>query len=1089
MRKITLLLSMLLLIAAFAFGQDRTITGTVIDETGAPVPGASIKIKGTRVGVAADNNGQFRILAKSGDVLLITGSGLEPTDVTIGASSTISISIKKAVITGTEVVVTALGIRRTEKALGYAVSKVDPAIVLQKSEPDLLKGLSGKVPGVDIRSSQGVPGSATRIQIRGVSSFGLETQPLIVVDGVPYSNEVVTTSSQTSGGGAYGSGLANLDPNDIESFNILKGAAAASLYGSRASRGVIVITTKSGSGKKGARPLNITYKSGISIEKIANLPEYQNSYGAGANFRVQASNGSWGAKFGSGYIYDAAGNIIANSASGVDSIPAATWATMYANYPELFGPISQHGTGANGLFATLAYKANPNNVKDLFTTGRVFENSIGINGGDGNSSFAATLSNVNHLGYVENSSYVKNNISVGGQTKFKNLTIGGNVAFTRSKQKGGFFGQVQSFLTQFGRTLLMARNWDIANYPSQTRTGVQIGFNDNQYTNPVWAAYHNVITTNEERIVATIRASYKINSMVTLNYTFGTNQASTFRNQIIDESSYGSADNALGVITKDNFRNQEIQSTFVAVFTPKVGKNFSLDFKLGNDFNQRTGRREAIQGVDFIVSNLYTIENTNTKRFLADDRSKRRIVGFFADASVGYKNFAFLNVTGRQDRTSTLPFANSSYFYPGISGSLVWTDAFKLKSNWLDFGKIRAGYAKVGNDADPQNGQDVFQLLSNGFRGNPRAQRGTTSFDPKLTPEFTNEIEVGTDLSLFKRRVSAEFTIYDKRSKGLIYPISVPVSTGYQSFYTNIGEISNKGIEAGLTVRPVVNKNLTWEIKGIFTKNKNYVEKLADGLVRDFIGGLNYIEAGMPYGYLRGTTPALTDNGVPLIDQTTGWIIEDPNQTMIGDPSPDWKLGVTNSLSYKGFSLSVLWDMTKGGDLFSETITSLLGRGVTKDTEKREQNYVIKGVYGNPTAVTGSDGLLHYVPLLVNGKPVVNQTQITTNDLFFSGGSGISQSFAINGIDQFNVFDGTVYRLREVTLGYDLPVKFVRKLKLSNISMSLSGRNLWFLAPNIPKYINYDPEVNSLGSGQVQGVELSAAPTTKRYGFNINVSF
>ncbi len=1088
MRKIASLFTMLLLFTALAFSQDRTITGTVIDETGAPVPGASIKIKGTRTGVAADNNGTFRIQAKSGDVILVTGVGIEPVDVTVGSASTISISVKKAVATGTEVVVTALGIRRNEKALGYAVSKVDPNSVLQKSEPDLLKGLQGKVPGVDIRTSQGVPGSATRIQIRGVSSFGLETQPLIVVDGVPYSNETVTTSSQVSGGGAYGSGLANLDPNDIESMTILKGAAAASLYGSRASRGVVVITTKSGSGKKGAKPLNVSFKSGVSIEKIADLPDYQNSYGAGANFRVQAANGSWGGKFGQGVIYNSSGNVVGVSASGTDSIPATMWGTMYANYPELFGPISQHGATS---FATLAYKASPNNVKDLFNTGRLYENSIGINGGDDKTTFGATLSNVYHLGYVTNSRYVRNNISVGGQIRFNKLTLGGNLAFTRSNQVGGFFGQGQSFLTQWGRTFLMARNWDIAGYPTTTRSGQQIGFNDNQYTNPIWAAYHNVISTIEERIVATFRASYKLSNAVSLNYTFGVNSGGTFRDQLIDKSSYGSTagiPNAIGNITEDTYRAQELQSTLIAVFTPKIGKDFSLDFKVGNDFNQRISRRQVNRGHDFIVEGLYTLTNTNTKVFLADSRSSRRLVGTFADATLGYRNFAFINVTGRQDRTSTLPYANSSYFYPGVSGSLVWTDAFKLKSNWLDYAKVRAGYAKVGNDAGPQNGEDVFSILTNSFLGQARTVRGTTTYDPALTPEFTTELEIGTDFQLFKRRVSGEFTWYDKRSRDLIYPISVPVTTGYQSFYTNIGEISNIGIEAGLTVRPIVTKNLTWEVRGAFTKNKNTVEKLTQGLTRDILGGLNYIEAGMPYGYLRGTVAARAPDGQLLIDPTTGWVFEDLNETIIGDPNPDWKLGITNSLSYKGFAVSVLWDMTKGGSLYSETINSLLGRGVTRDTEKRETNRVIQGIYGNATPVIQPDGTARYVPLLIAGKTVRNQTQISTNDLYFSSG-GVSNSFAINGIDEFTVYDATTYRLREVVIGYELPRRFVSKLKLSGISLSLTGRNLWYWAPNLPKYTNYDPEINSLGSGQVQGVELSGAPSTKRYGFNINVNF
>lgn len=1067
MRKIASLLAVLLLFTALAFGQDRTITGTVIDETGAPVPGASIKIKGTRTGVAADNNGQFRILAKSGDVLLVTGAGLEPTDITVGSASTVSISVKKAVVTGTEVVVTALGIRRTEKALGYAVSKVDPNTVLQKSEPDLLKGLQGKVPGVDIRTTQGVPGAATRVQIRGNSSFGLETQPLIVVDGVPYSNESLTTSSQTSAGGAYGTGLANLDPNDIESFNILKGAAAASLYGSRASRGVIVITTKSGSGKKGVKPLNVTFKSGVSLERIANLPDYQNSYGTGAQNRAGGgSNGSWGGKFGSGNVYDAGGNVVRASASGVDSIPA--WGPYLTAYPELFD-----NNGRTG------YKAYPNNVKDLFNTGRLFENSIGLNGGEGSTTFNVTLSNVNHLGYVENSSYVRNNISVGGQTKVKNLTLNASVAFTKSKQRGGFFGQVQSFTTQFGRTLIGGRSWNIPGFPSQDRAGRPLAFIAGQYTNPIWGAYHNTITTFDDRVVANFKASYKFNNWVTVSYNFGANNSRVTRDEIIDEFSPG-VGNGLGQITEDAFKNLEIQSTLIAVFTPKIGKDWSLDFKLGSDINQRTSRRQANRGTDLIVPNIFSLTNTVTKTFLADSRGKRRLVGTFADASLGYKNFAFLNLTARNDRTSTLPYKNASYYYPGISGSLVWTDAFKLKSNWLDYGKIRAGYARVGNDADPQNGEDFFTLRGNSFLGQPRATRDIQTVDPELTPEFTKELELGTDISLFKRRVNAEFTWYDKTSTNLIYPIDVPVTTGYTRFFTNLGEISNKGIEAALTVRPVVNKNFTWEVRGVFTKNKNIVEKLVDGLVRANLGSISYIEAGKPYGYLYGTAIARTADGQMLIDGATGWPIEDQVPRMIGDPNPDWKMGITNNLSYKGISISAVWDMTKGGDFYSETVTSLLGRGVTRDTEDREKNRVVAGVYADPTNV--------YTPLLVGGKTVPNQTRISTNDLFFST-STIAASFSINGHDEFNVYDGTVYRLREITMGYDLPKNFVKKLKLTAVSLSLSGRNLWYLAPNVPKYTNYDPETNSLGNGNLQGIELSAAPTAKRFGFNLNVTF
>lgn len=1077
MRKIASLFTVLMLFVTLAFGQTRTITGTVTDEAGATVPGASVRIKGTSGGVAADNNGQFRIQAKNGDVIIVSGAGLETTEVTVGENTTISIPVKRIVTTGSEVVVTALGIRRTEKALGYAVTKVEPNSVLQKSEPDLLKGLQGKVPGVDIRQSQGTPGAATRIQIRGNSSFGLETQPLIVVDGIPYSNDQLTTTSQTAGGTAYGSGLANLDPNDIESFSILKGAAAASLYGSRASRGVVVITTKSGSARKGAKPFNVSFKSGISAERISNLPEYQNTYGSGANFDPRTgSNGSWGARFGLGNVYDQDGNILRPSASGVDSI--AAWATYLAAYPELFPNNNA------------AYKAFPNNVKDAFRTGMLYENSVNVNGGDANTSLGLTASNVNHLGYVENSSYIRNNVSVGGQTKHKAFTVGGNLSYARSKQKGGFFGnnQTPGASSQFARTMHMARNWDLFGFPSQDLGGVPLAFIAGNYDHPKWAAYHNVITTIEERMVLGLRLGYKVNNWINVNYNIGLNSTHVNRDEVTDE--FSRAASGLGQLIKDNLRAQELQSTLVVVFTPKVGKDFSLDFKLGNDINQRNSKRQADIGSDFIVPGIFNLSNTVEKTFAADTRSKRRIVGFFGDATLGYKNFAFINVSGRNDRTSTLPYKNASYFYPGVSGSLVFSDALKLRSNWFDYGKIRAGWAKVGNDAPPHNGEDVFTLSNVNFLGLPYASlsglpNSGLTVDPDLTPEFTQELEVGLDLSFFKRRINLDFTAYNKTTTDLIYPVSVPTSTGYVSFNTNIGEISNKGVEIGLTVRPIVSKNLTWEIRGAFTKNKNMVEKLVDGLERTtlgggFAGGVSaWLEPGKPFGYLRGQVADRTVDGQLLIDPTTGWIIEALDQGEIGDPNPDFKLGITNSITYKGLTLAAVFDMTKGGDFYSNSIYSLLGRGVTKDTEDRETLWTIPGVYGNPNT---------HQPILSGGKTVPNQTRISTNDLFFTGVTGVG-GFGINSSDEFNVFDGTVYRLREITLGYSLPKNFVSKLKVADISLSLSGRNLWFLAPNTPKYVNFDPEVGAYGATVIQGIELDAAPTAKRFGFNLNVTF
>lgn len=1074
MRKIVTSLVLAMCFAIVANAQVLTISGRVTDEKGSPIPSASVTIKGKpNTGIAADVQGNFKISASKGDVLIISSVSFTTREVTVGNSTTVNVSLAPDASLS-EVVVTAMGIKRSEKALGYAVSKVEPGALLQKSEPNILNNLAGKVPGVDIRAGQGAPGAATRMQIRGVSSFN-GGEPLIIVDGVPYSNNLVNTTSPFSGGGTYGSGLNNLDPNDIESMNVLKGAAAASLYGSRAANGVLLITTKSGAPKKGAKSLNVTYRAGYSIEKISDIPEFQNSYGAGANFRTQSSNGSWGAKFGKGVIYDAAGNVIGTSASGIDSIPATTWATMFASYPELF---------PNGR---LAYKAVPNNVSALFNTGHLLENSVSMNGGEGNTTFNATLSRVDQKGYITNSSYTKNNISVGGQTSVGNLTVGANISYARTKQIGGFIGQAQSFISQWGRTYTMARNWDIVGWPSEDRSGRQIGFNDGQYTNPVWGAYHNVITSIDDRIVANLRASYKFSKRARLDFNGGVNNYSLYRDQVIDKSSLGSADNLLGTLTEVVSRTQEINAKLVAVFNPKVFENFTLDVNIGTEVNERTSRNQQVYGVDFVIPGLFNLTNTRRQTFSGDSRSKRRLVGVFGDASLGYKNYAFLNITSRMDLTSTLPYKNARYFYPGVSGSLVWSDAFGLKSKWLDYGKIRAGYARVGNDAAPHNGQPIFGLNAAGFLGQPLATRGGSSYDPNLTPEFTTELEIGSDMRFLKGRVGLELTWYDKRSTDLIYSIGLPQTTGYSSYFTNLGEIRNTGWEAALDLKPVIIKNFQWDVRAIFTRNINTVERLIPGLTRDIIGGFNYIEAGFPYGYLRGSFSARTDDGQLLINPSSGMPFLDPNPGMVGNPNADYKLGITNSFNYKGIQLSVLWDMTKGGDFYSETISSMLGRGVTKDTEDREKNRVITGVYGNATPVPGPNGLNRYTPLLVGGKPVQNQTRVTTNDLFFTQGTGAS--FATNGAFEYAVFDGTVYRLREITLGYTLPTKWVSKLKLSNVTISLSGRNLWYLAPNIPKYTNFDPDINSVVGAGTQGVETGGAPSTKRYGINLNVTF
>jgi TonB-linked SusC/RagA family outer membrane protein len=1039
-----------MLFSMLLFAQQRTIRGKVTDASGAALRGATVTVRGTTNATQTDEQGNFTITASTGNTLIISYLEQQLEQV-VGAGDNLNISFTEQGRQLSEVVVTALGIRRTDRALGYSVAKVDPDAFLQKSEPDLLKGLQGKVAGVDIRTSQGAPGAATRIQIRGNNSFFGATQPLIVVDGIPYSNEQVLTSNPTSGGGAYSSGIGNLDPNDIATMNVLKGSSAAALYGSRASNGVIVITTKSGSARR-VRGTEITFKSSVSMEKIANMPVYQNEYGAGSQLAYSNANGSWGPAF-----------------RNLDSIPA--WPTYKAAYPDLFPS------------ANIAYRPYPDNVSSLFRTGMVYENSIGFNGGDDKASVGLTASHLTHNGYIPNSSYIRSNLGLGGTTKLNiGLNIGGNFSYARSKQEGGFFGenQVAGASSQFARSLFLARNWDMS-LPFEDKNGVPLQHNVTGWDHPNWAARYNTINTNEERVTAGLRFDFNINRWIRFDYSLGTNIASFERREVFEKNSR--AAEGKGRLVLDNYRNQEIESNVFLTLTPNIGDDFTLRTILGNNINQRTVTDVIQTGTDFIAKGIYTLKNTAQQEFTDDFYSRRRLIGAYADATFGYKNYAFINATVRNDWSTTLPTENRSYLYPSVSGSFVFTEALGLQSSILNFGKIRAGWAKVGRDAEPYQLADVY-ALNPSFLGRPTASLPRQANNPNLKPEFTKELEIGTQLGLFKNRVELDFAWYDRKSTNLIATISTPPSSGYEFLVTNFGGIQNTGVEIDLTVRPVRTQSFSWDVRGIFTKNKNTVTELTGGVeripLRNVLTGISpYLEAGMPYGYLRGTVSARDDEGNLLIDPVTGWMITANDEAFVGDPNPDFKLGINNAISWKGLSLSALWDVTKGGDIYSVTVSSLLGRGVTKDTRNRETAWIIPGVYGD--ANTGQ-------PILDGGKKIPNQTVITTNDLYFGGG-GTSSSFAINSATEWNVYDATVYRLREVAIGYEIPKTVYSRLPIGSISISLTGRNLWHLAPNMPRYTNFDPEVNSFGATSTQGIELSAAPTTRRYGFNLNVTF
>jgi TonB-linked SusC/RagA family outer membrane protein len=1060
MKKLSLLIVLFVFISGFTLlAQTIVITGTVTSsvEGEGVIPGVTVTVKGTTIGAITDVNGKYSIpVPQNATTIVFSYIGMKKQEVAIGGRKVIDVVMVADMLGLDEVVVTAVGIQRSSKSVGYSVSTVSADKTQEKSEPDMLKALQGKVPGVDIRVGQGAPGAASNITIRGSSSFYGSNQPLIVVDGVPYSNDQVSTSSQTSGGGAYSSGLSTLDPNNIETLTVLKGSAAAALYGSRASNGVLLITTKTGKGGEGGRGLEVTFNTSVAKETIANLPDYQNTYGNGSNFTYANSNGSWGQRFDSR-----------------DSIPV--WPDYLAAFPKLF-PSS----------GNIKYVAQPNNVKDLFKTGTILENSLSIAGGDAKNSFSATASALNQDGYIPESTFDRYSMSVGGRSKLNNgLNVGGNLSFSSTKQVGGFFGENQftGAASSFARSLFLGRTWDMKLPYENPANGWPVSPLGNQFDNPLWSYRHNTITTNTDRTVAGINLDYNINSWLNLAYSLGMNNIQLNRREVTDIGSRAAA--TTGEIKEDTYNKREIESSLLLTLAHQLGNDFSIKAILGHNVNQRTTKRQAYDGKVIMVPGIYNILNTRDVVTIATDPFvQRRLYAVFADVSLSYKTWLFLNLVGRNDWSSTLPKANRSYFYPAISTSFIFTEAFGIKNEILSLGKVRASYAQVGNDANPYSLLNVFDL-GDPFLGKYTLTTPDTRNNPNLKPERSAETELGTELQFFNGRFGIDFTYYSKLSKDMIAPVPVPSASGFGYQYLNFGSMRNRGIEIGLNIVPVQLANsFKWDIFTSFTKNKSEVVSLIAGVDRLNLANLGIgvtpvIEPGYAYGSFRGSYALRDGSGNLIIDPVTGFPYLAADEKIIGDPNPDFVLGLTNTLSYKGFTLSALWDWRQGGDIYSVTVASLLGRGVTKDTEDREHAWIIPGVYGD-----AQGNLL----LDASGNPIANRTGITTNDLYFYGG-GTETTFAINSAAEYNIYDATVYRLREVSIGYDLPKKWIQKAKIGRVNISVTGRNLWYFAPNVPSYTNFDPEINNYGSSNVQGIDLSCAPTSRRFGVNLKVTF
>jgi TonB-linked SusC/RagA family outer membrane protein len=1104
--KKNLLFSVLFVFFALGvFAQGKKITGKVTStDDGSTMPGVTVLVKGTAKGTQTNVDGTYSIeVPATGGSLVFSFVGMTSQEVSIGNKSVINVSMSGDAKQLSEVVVTAIGIQRERKALAYAVSTVKADDLQQRSEPDALRALNGKVPGVNIISGGGAPGQGTQIKIRGNNSFAGNNQPLFVVDGIPYDNGVNSDNTGTGSGAAANTGINqntvlsnrayDIDPNNIETMTVLKGAAASALYGSRAANGVILITTKAGS-KNAKKGLEVNYSTSYSTEKISTIPDYQNTYTQGSNQTYNGGFiGNWGTVFpaevdrvNSALGFNRYPKIIENGyAEGYVSNPLVGVAYGAARYKTVFPEFLD----ASGN--PVPYKLEPHDiVGSFFKTGNVIENSINISSTGDKTTISAGASRMTNEGIIPNSGTSRTTLNFGGNSTLTNkINISGSVNYTNTSQfspqsGAGYFadyGGLAATGSIYSRLFYLPRNYDLGGLPFENPvTGANVFYR--ALDNPLWTAKYNTYTSDVNRIAGNMAFAYDIAPWINFIAKGGINTYSETRRNVFRP---GGNSVPLGQVSRNDISNTELDFTAMATATKDISDKINMHLIVGFNANQRTRNTNSVLGQTIIDPNLLITSGTNTQ-FAAEYASKRRLYGVFAEYGASYNNYLFLTATVRNDHSSTLPAANNSYYYPSVSASFIFTEALRLPTNILSFGKIRANYAKVGKDANPYSVSNAYDFSVQYYGGTAISATSLSNSlnNAELKPEFTAEYEIGTELQFFKNRIGIDLAYFDRTSTNLIVQARIPSSTGYDYRYINAGEINNNGIELGLNLVPIKLANgFTWTSFVAYTRLRS---KIVDAGPSNelFLGGTGLSSTGTmhrngePYGMIYGSANARNDKGDLLISPTTGLPILSPISKILANPAPDFTVGWTNTFSFKGFTLSALIDYRKGGSMFSTTAASLLLRGQLKQSEDREGMRIIPGVLGDPQT---------YKPILDDaGKEVKNTIPMTAFAYHFSNG------FGSYGADETNIYEITTIRLREMSLGYVVPKAFLKQTLpfIGNLRVSVSGRNLWFYAPNMLKGLNFDPEVlSNFADSNIQGFDLGAAPSTRRYGVNLSVSF
>jgi TonB-linked SusC/RagA family outer membrane protein len=1025
-----------------SYAQEKTVSGTVSDNSG-PLPGVNVVVQGSKAGTQTDVDGKYAIKAKAGDVLVFSFVGMTQSTAKVGSSNSINVKMQDGVKLE-EVVVGALGVKRKEKAVGYASQNIKGSALTEARESNLVNALSGRVAGVQVTNSSGAVGASSRIVLRGNSSITGNNQALFVVDGVPFDNTSYG-NSDSGGGRDLPNGAASISPDDIESMTILKGPNAAALYGLRASNGVIIITTKSGKGKKSLSV--VSFNSNMTFSDPLLLPNYQNSYGQGAT---------------SNYFQfvDGAGN---GYNDGVD---------------ESWGPALDRGLSfvqwdsykVGG--APLPWISHPNNVKDFYETGMAVTNNLSMSAGNEDANFRMSIGNSKETGMVPNTDFSKINLTINGNIKLgEKLSSGVSIMYFNDKSNNlptaGYNNEnaAQQFIWS-ARNVNFTDLKDWRNLPlaaaSSPAAGTPLNWNTNFQNNPYWVLETNTNTYNRDRVTGSTYLTYQLNKDFSVTGKLNLDHYSQLTTGRQAKGTNSAAD---GSYSENSLRYSEVNSEVILSYKKQINSDFNLSLNFGGNQMKRvrTQTYGSIPGLE--LPNFYSLSNlkTGSTATVGNQFVDTRIGSVLGFGQLSYKDYIFIDFSGRNDWASVLPVENNSFFYPAISGSVVLSEILGLKDTKINYLKIRGGWSKVGGTGalGAYNLSSIYTLTNNGW-GN---QAGTpnTQYNPNLKPESVVGTEIGVDLTGFNNRLRIAATYYTKKSSDLLVPIQVTGATGVTSVWDNIANMENKGIElqAGVTVLKA--KDFSFDVDLNFAKNQNTVTSL--GELDTYILGGQWgvtLEArpGNAYGDLVGRDfvrdpngSVVYENGLPQIETT---------KKVLGNITPDWTGGANFNIKYKDLDFSTLIDAKVGGDVHSMTYAWGRYAGTLEES-----------LIGRETGIVGNGVMLNDA-----GEYVPNNVVV--------GAKAFNQTSYGNTVESSAIFDATYIKLRSMSLGYSFPKKWLKGSFVEDFKFSLVARNLAILYKKAP---HIDPETGFSSANGEQGQEFGQIPSARSYGFNINVKF